>query len=852
MSQAEADELRRTWAGRLAARLRGRTDTEHEMSFNRLVFAVVIIVYLLAAGQPLTGAPLLGMAVYTAGGMLLLLHILVGPAVNVPRRLAALGWDIGFMSYELHFGNSLTAIFYPIYLWIIFGNGFRFGIQYLRIAMLAGLAGFATVVLTTPFWRNEASLSAGLMIGLLILPLYAGVLIRKLSRAKQQAEAANRAKSLFLASVSHELRTPLNAVIGMGAMLLEFNLDREQEDMARTMRDAGRALLSQIGSILDFARIEAGRMPFTEVDFDLLSVLIETRAMIAAQTRDKALWLGLSVTARTPIALVGDEQHLREVLLNLCANAVKFTDSGSIVMSADAEPLGPDRVLLRCEVSDTGIGIAAEACERIFEGFTQADASIVNRYGGTGLGLAICKRLVEHLGGTIGVESAPGKGSTFRFTLPLGRRQAPALARERLAELPVFVLGREAVATAALAKGLLVLGLAPECYTAMADLLAALERSGRRNALVVVDERRLSAAPEAVTQALRRSDPFGRMTLVLVSAGQARTTAERSVERLFNMVLPQAPEPEALEAAVRLALAILPRHEEKREEKAAAHAPVVWPQLNVLVADDNRTNQKVIAKILERAGHVVTVVDDGEAALNALESDAFDVVLMDVNMPRLDGLEATKLYRMTELGGPRRPVIALTADATPEMFARCTEAGMDACVTKPIEPQLLLDRIAALLPEPERPAAAPEPSDRTEGGAPAQVTDIASHPQFKVVALPILDSAMLQELDRLGGSEFVTDLVEGFLEDAGQTLHELEAAAAARNLTLFRAKAHAVCSGASNIGARRINELCRPWSGMRAPELAERGTAHLAQLADELERLRRHLARVRATLERPG
>jgi two-component system, sensor histidine kinase RpfC len=850
MSQVEMGEPPRAWAGRLAARLRGRTDSEHEMSFNRLIFALVIIVYLLAAGQSPTGAPLLGMAVYLVGGILLFLHILVSPAANVPRRFAALGWDIGFMSYELHVGHSLTAIFYPAYLWVIFGNGFRFGIEYLRIAMLESLGGFAVVVLTTPFWRDQPPLSAGLMIGLLVLPLYAGVLIRKLSRAKQQAEAANRAKSLFLASVSHELRTPLNAVIGMGTMLLETRLDDEQQDMARTMHDAGRALLSQIGTILDFARIEAGRMPFTEVDFDLLSVLVETRAMLAAQTHDKALWLGLSVTARTPTALIGDEQHLREVLLNLCANAVKFTESGSIVMSVDAEPLGPDRVLLRCAVSDTGIGIAAEACERIFEGFTQADASIVNRYGGTGLGLAICKRLVEHLGGTIGVESEPGRGSTFHFALPLSRRPAPALAERRLAELPVFLLGRDPAATAALAEGLSALGLAPECHTAMADLLAALERSGRRNALLMIDERRLSAAPEAVAEALRRRDPFGRITLVLVSAGEGTTAAERSVERLFNMVLPQAPGREALDAAVRLALANLPHRDERREEKpAAALAPTVGRQLSVLLADDNRTNQKVIAKILERAGHAVAVVDDGEAALDALESGRFDVVLMDVNMPRLDGLEATKLYRMTELGGPRRPIIALTADATPEMMARCAEAGMDACVTKPIEPRVLLDRIAGLLPEPERPAE--EPSDRTAGGA-AQVTDIASHPQFRVVALPVLDSTMLQELDRLGGPEFVTDLVEGFLEDAHQTLHELEAAAAARDVTLFRAKAHAVCSGASNIGARRINELCRPWSGMRAPELAERATDQLAQLADELERLRRHLARVRSTRERPG
>jgi two-component system sensor histidine kinase RpfC len=851
MKQPEADDLPRTWRGRLSARLRGRPDTEHEMSFNRLIFTTVITLYLVAVGQPLGGAALLGMAVFALGTVAIIAHILTWPAVNVPRRLFALCWDIGFVAYEMHAGNGLTAILYPVYLWVIFGNGFRFGIEYLRIGMLASLGSFAAVVLTTPFWRDNPALSAGLMIGLVILPLYAGALIRKLSRAKQQAEAANRAKSLFLASVSHELRTPLNAVIGIGEMLLETKLDHEQQDMARTMQDAGRALLAQISSILDFARIEAGRMPYTEVDFDLLSVLVETRAMLAAQTRNKALRLGLTITPRTPTALIGDEQHLREILLNLGANAMKFTESGSIVMAVDATPISEDRVLLRCEVSDTGIGIAAEACERIFEGFTQADASIANRYGGTGLGLAICKRLVEHLGGEIGVDSELGKGSTFWFTMPLGRRVAKA--PERLAELPVFLLGREE-ADETLAKAMAAASLAPQRHTGMAELLAALEKVGRRNALVLLDGRRLSAAPEVVAEALRRADPSDRMTLVLIASptspsipsGQETSGAESVIARLFNMVLPPVPKPEAFEAAARLALANLPRREERITVSAAQ------PRLNILVADDNRTNQKVIAKILERAGHAVTLVEDGEAALDALESGPFDAVLMDVNMPRLDGLEATKLYRMTELGGAHLPIIALTADATPEMARSCIEAGMDACVTKPVEPHLLLDFLATLVPESKQGAEEAEAAQGTEAEMSAQVTDIASHPQFKVVALPVLDSATIQELDRLGGEAFVTDLVEGFLEDAGETLRELEAASAQRNLSLFRAKAHAVCSGAANIGARRINELCRPWSGMRAAELAERGPAYLAQLAEELGRLRQHLARLRAPQDRRG
>ncbi|MGH7120088.1 MAG: ATP-binding protein [Acetobacteraceae bacterium] len=807
------------------------------MSLNRLIFIIAIATYRLACGAPLDGPALIGLGVSMIGAIAIVLHILARPAVNVPRRFVALVWDIGFVAYEMHVGGEQTAVLYPVFLWVIFGNGFRFGIAYLRVGMLVSLAAYAAVVATTPFWYRLPALAAGLMIGLLILPLYAGVLIRKLSTAKEQAEAANREKAQFLASVSHELRTPLNAVMGMGAMLLDTRLDEEQQDMARTMQDAGRALLSQIESILGFARVEAGRMPFTEVDFDLLSVLTETRTMLRAQCRDKALWFGVRITPRTPVSLFGDEQHLREILLNLCANSVKFTESGSIVISADAEPLAAGRVRLRFEVSDTGIGIAADARDRIFDRFTQADPSIANRYGGTGLGLAICRRLVQHLGGEIGVASEFGKGSRFWFSIPLGERPAPVLAAAQLNELTTIVLTNRPSLSGPLAEVMRAASLAPLCCTGTAELIASVRKAGRRGALVLLDEQRLSQAPDAVAEALRRSDPLCRMTLVLLS----HRTESSDSDRVFNMVLPRVPDLDALTAAVRLAVAALP----PRDEKPAASISASAHALKVLVADDNRTNQKVIAKIMERAGHSVMLVGNGEAALDALEESAFDVVLMDVNMPKMDGLEATKLYRMAELSGPRRPIIGLTADATPQMRERCLSAGMDSCVIKPIEPQRLLDTVASFTPKKPAPPEAPSEAE-------AQVTDIASHPQFRVVSPPVLDSAMLGELERLGGKDFVDDLVAGFLEDATEVLEELEAAWNARDGMQFRARAHAVCSGASNIGARRVHELCRPWNTLKDAEIAEHGGAYVAELTGELGRLRQHLAHLRTIQERPG
>lgn len=814
------------------------------MSFNRLVFGVVVAGYLAVLHENAHLLALAGMAVYLAGSLGIFLHILRFPEENLSRRLFAMAWDFAAVAVEMHIGDATTALLFPLFLWIIFGNGFRFGAFYLRVAMLGGIAAFLAVAFTTPFWRTHPSLSAGLVIGLLILPLYAGVLIRKLSAARQQAEAANRAKSQFLASVSHEFRTPLNAIIGVGAMLLDTSLDEEQTDMARTVRDAGKALLWQINGILDFSRIEAGKMPFTVVDFDLLAMLNEARAMLAAQAQGKALWFGLQISPRVPKMVHGDELHLREVLLNLCGNALKFTESGSVVVTVDAEPRADSRLDLSFAVSDSGIGIAPEARERIFEGFAQADETIANRFGGTGLGLAICKRLVTHLGGEIGVESELGKGSRFWFRLPMHAASAEGLSPEALARLPVLLLADSDARASMLLRELNGCGARAQQFDELGPLLAALRsttgRQALRHALVLISGRRTAQAPESLAQALRRLDPFGKVTLVLLSNEAIRQNADPDAVRLFNMVLPALPSREELEAALVFAEStLLPVPREATSQPEDRHAA---PGLRILVADDNRTNQRVIAKILERAGHTAVVVDDGEAALDALESEDFALVLMDLNMPRMDGIEATKLYRMGELGGPRLPIVALTADATKETVTRCIDAGMTECLTKPIEPGQLLETIATLV---DGAAAAQQPPSEAQQEA-ATVTDISTHPQFRVSILPVLDKTKLQELERLGGPDFVNELVEGFLEDGAKTLQAMKIAAAKGDVASFRSHAHTMCSGAANVGARRVDELCRPWAHASDAALAERAEADAARVEDELARVQQALARLQA------
>ncbi|MDW8398912.1 MAG: ATP-binding protein [Acetobacteraceae bacterium] len=798
-------------------RLRGRPDTEHEMSFNRLAFALVISVYLFSQDAPPLAQAI--SALYWVVAIGLFAHILRWPGTSIPRRITALTLDMVFLSAELHVGGEITAAFVPIYLWVILGNGFRFGVAWLRGAM--AIAGFLAVWVTTPFWHQQPHLSAGFLLGLVAIPANAGTLIRKLDAARRQAEQASQAKSMFLASVSHELRTPLNAIIGMGELLERSRLDAEQREMARTVTDAGRNLLGLIDGILDFSRIEAGRMAVNPVPLDLAALLSEAGRLLGRQAEEKGLRLLFHITPRTPRRLLADPRLLRELVLNLAGNAVKFTETGSVVVALDAEPdEAGDALRLRLEVTDTGIGIAPEAQKRIFESFTQADATIMNRYGGTGLGLAICRRIAEGLGGTIGVESAPGAGSTFRCTLPLRRDPTPAAPPAGEAVLLRHGAGERA-------EGLAPPGVILRPAAGLSEAVALLQGLPPGAPRVLVAARSvLGASAEDAARTLALLDPPGRWRIVLLEEGAADGLPEMALRRAALAVLPAEPAADALAAALGFAFAL------GAPAEAPADAPAAEARsLSVLVADDNKVNRRVVQRILESAGHRVTLVANGEEALDALEEARFDLVLMDLNMPVLDGIEAAKLYQVQSLGRRRVPILALTADATPEARRRCLEAGMAGCLTKPITPASLLEAVRAHALA-ETPAAAAGP-----------VADIASHPRFRPSGLPALDEGALADLDALGGPEFVEGVVQEFLADAEGLLAELGRAAAAGDAAAFRAKAHALRSSAANVGARALGELCRVGQDISLAELAAAGAQQVERLAAELARARQALLR---------
>jgi len=850
--RGEQPPLRHRIFDRIMPNWRLIVDGEHEIACNRLIISVVVLLYdgvnSSFGSLHCVIAPLL----YLTAGLLIFAHIRANPMAGRWRKYVSLLTDISLLSIALSIDAKYNAIIFVSYLWITFGYGFRYGLKYLYLASLASIVGFSVVIAVTPFWRGQIFLSLGLLIGLLVLPLYAGALIRKLSRAKQEAEAASQAKSLFLASVSHELRTPLNAIIGMGDLLHHTPLDSEQSDMTRTIGSAARALLSMIDGVLDLSRIEAGRMPTEAVSFDLLELLREIRDLVAAQAREKNLRLGLHMSARTPRLLRGDRRHLHEILLNLAGNAVKFTASGTVLLSADGVATD-GMTALRLEVSDSGIGIAPEAQETIFHSFTQADASIVQRYGGTGLGLAICKRLALLLDAEIGVTSAPGAGSVFHLTLALPHEpMAPPVA---LADLPpTLLLAPPRVAMPPALEALVERGLTLQRVESAADAVAVI-RAAISDATpmptLLAAETLAPSLLTAIDTAGFASDPTLALPLVLLGAEEAHGLLPLAWRQAFVSCLDTAPTPEAMLAA--LGIAHAPPPPEVRPLVAGQRS------LHILVADDNRTNQKVVTKILERAGHRSTVVEDGEQALEILEEESFDLVLMDINMPVMGGIEATKLYRFMSLGDKHLPIVALTADATQEAARRCREAGMDACVTKPIEPAALIGLIEELVPAtdngvvlPDVPAAkaasaradgdATPRIDRATGGGSAEatqpVTEIAIHPRFRRAGAGSVDVAVLDDLMVLGGEAFVRDLIQQFLTDAKTLIEDLNRAVQAGDAESFRGQAHALRSAAANVGARGLFDLCLSWRLIRSQDVAEQGSEHIRRLTGEFDRVR--------------
>ncbi|KLK93643.1 hypothetical protein AA309_08305 [Microvirga vignae] len=782
------------------------------MSFNRLIFLSLIAAYTFWINPSVPREALISATLFAFISIGIVVHILLRPQQSTIRRIIAIVSDLATASVQLHYVGETSSVLFLLYLWITFGNGFRFGVRFLNVAMVVSVVCFAIVIYTTPTWHDDIYLSASLLLSLVVLPLYASALIRKLSNAKAQAEAANRAKTLFLASVSHELRTPLNAIIGLSGLMTGANLDAEQRGIIRTIGSAGEALLRQINSILNLSRIESGKTPIDLTDFDLSEVLSTTRAMVLTQAQQKGIRLTIHIAPQMPMQLHGPKHHLEEILLNLLGNAVKFTEKGYVTLAAHPV-IENNRTIVHFIVSDTGIGIAPHALGRIFDSFTQADETIINRFGGTGLGLSICRQLIEAIGGRIGVDSREGHGSSFWFTLPM--RISDQKRSDRLLPhlfQPLLVCSDPGLAQA-IAPRLSDRGDLPVTRT-LSDAKEWARKTG--NAQVIPFY--CSDLPEDLLVAEIETADLP-ITPVLIRPDTSRSYTASELMRVSSSVLPLDFTQDEARTALVAAAAQTSWAQAMWSEPSRIELPIASRPLSILVADDNSTNRLVISKILERGGHTARCVANGEDALNALEAEPFDLVILDVNMPVMTGIEAAQLFRFTEPQGTRTPIIALTADVTPDVVAQTLAAGMDTCLTKPVQPATLLKAIEEHMAS--RPVQAP-----VETG----LTPVAS----LNAPSSVIDETLLVELEQLGGRDFVLSLVEEFFSDTDHLVDELRNAAAAGDSQRFRLEVHGLQSASANIGAKTVHEICVSLRRITSEELATIGVEQVERLAQAL------------------
>jgi len=820
-----------SWPARLKTRLKKTGDSEPEQALLRLTIAAILVTYFCIPwsadeffADVFKSTPNIIIISASSIALLIFVAIIKNPQPSPARRVCGILLDMISLSTVMYWTGGDHLPLFVFYLWVTLGNGFRYGTLYLYISFGVALVGFSSVILWSSYWQQHQSFAISLLIILIALPAYAAVLLKKLHAAIAEAKQANLSKSRFLANMSHELRTPLNGVIGMGDLLRETKLSREQRELVGTLHTSANTLLELIENVLDIAKIEAGKITINSNPLDLHALVNSVIYMLSPMGTAKGLVVYCTIDPDTPFSLEGDHQHLRQVLINLVNNAIKFTDEGSVNLHVYRKGGTETSPLIRFEVVDTGIGMPPESLDTIFDDFTQADKKSTRNYGGTGLGTAISKELVELMGGEIGVESELDKGSMFWVELPFETlpHNDSIISSNRL-----VLLASEDTAAAirpALKGWEIEFDWVRSSPRALSLLVQAAEEGNHYHSIIVDQTMVSDINPEQFAQMVNSEKLLENLALILVNPSNSMINMNH-VDRYYISTIAEPEDKRSLFNAIHAAQTVQVSDSNVVTMSEHYNSQAGAKILNILVAEDNQINQKVIQGILKHAGHSVRIVDTGEKALDALNDDLdkIDMLILDRNMPERSGIEVVKTLRFMD-STHSMPIIMLTADATLEARDESINAGADAHLTKPINVNELLNKIAMLSRNIQGDTAV-KTGYKTVNGKMPSTGDSGSE---------WFNEAALEELSQLGDDPgFIRGLVADFIGDGFRHVESINNAVN-HDYPELREALHALKGSSAEMGANKLVDICLKGEALKPYDI---GTDQIQAMAKEITRV---------------